>query len=413
MKKYLIFLVLFGGCHLMAQNLIEWRGPNRSGVFNETGLLKQWPPSGPTMLWSNEELPTGWSSMTIAHDCLYLTGRVDTMDAVVAVGLDGKTRWITPYGNYWEDSFPESRCTPTIDGNRLYVSSGGGDVACINALNGSIIWKIKAHQIFEGTFGYWGISESLIVLGDKVFYTPGGDKTTMVALNKMTGETIWMSESLHDKPAYVSPLLVQHGDYQLIVNLTENFVFGINPADGSILWQFDYGKYCDEDGKANIHANTPLYHKGEIFISNGYNHDAIMLKLADDNRSVSLKYVNKVLDVHHGGLLQIGDNIYGSSWKNNDMGSWVCLDWNSGETRFEQEWNNKGSIIAADGMLYCYDEKRGNLGLAKANPAQFQIISSFKIPLGKGAHWAHPVIHNKILYVRHGNALMAFDVAEK
>ncbi len=408
-----LLVMLLGITSLMAQDLTEWRGPNRTGVFDETNLLKQWPEGGPDLLWSTEELPMGWSSMTVAHNQIYLSGRIDSVDVAVALSMDGSLLWQTAYGRSWDKSFPESRCTPTVDGERLYLSSGSGDLACINALTGEIIWASKTHELYKGSFGRWGISESLLVVDDKVFFTPGGDSTTMLALNKMTGETIWASESLNDKPSYVSPLLVQHGNQQLIVNVSERFIFGISPFDGQILWQFNFEPYKDDEVKANINTNTPLYHNGEVFVSSGYNHAAVMLSMAEDAHSVSLKYVDTILDTHHGGLVRLGEYIYASNWEHNRMGRWVCLEWNSGILMYEAEWNNKGPIIAADGMLYCYEEKTGNVALVKAGAAQFEMTGTFELPLGDGFHWSHPIIHNKILYIRHGNALMAYDIAEK
>jgi outer membrane protein assembly factor BamB len=397
----------------VAQEFCEWRGPGRTGVYNETGLMKQWPEAGPEMIWSLTELPKGYSSVSIAHNTIYFTGVVDSMDVVMAVDLNGKMKWQKPYGRAWNNTFPDSRCTPTIENERMYLSSGMGDLACLNALNGEVIWQVKAHEKFNGTYGQWGISESLLLLDDKVFYTPGGETTTMVALDKNTGETLWMSESLKDKPSYVSPLLVNRGGKQLIVTVTETRIIGVSPLDGKILWNFDYGAHAGGEWKANIQTNTPLYHDGKIFVTNGYDHKSVMLDLAEDGSSVSLNYVDSVLDVHHGGAIRLGNCIFGANWIHNRMGHWVCLDWNTGEKRYEKEWENKGSIISADGMLYCYDEKKGNIALVEATPDDFKVVSQFKVPLGRGPHWSHLVIRNGILYVRHEDALMAYSIKAK
>ncbi len=403
--------MLMGSTTLIAQDLLQWRGPDRSGVFNETGLLKEWPEGGPNLLWSNEELPMGWSSMTIKDNLMFLSGRVDSTDHAVAINLKGELLWQTPYGRSWNASFPESRCTPTIDGDYIYLSSGFGDLACIHTLDGSIRWKVPAHENFKGTFGKWGISESLLVFNDKVFFTVGGDSTTMIALNKETGETLWASKSLNDKPSYVSPRLVHHGGQEFIVSISEQFVFAIDPTDGRFLWTFNVDPYKDEKVKANINTNTPLFHNGELFVSSGYNHAAVMLSLSDDAQSVSLKYVDTILDVHHGGLVRLGNYIYGSNWEHNRMGRWVCLDWETGKPMYEQEWNNKGPIIAAEQMLYCYEEKKGNIALVQSGPDQFEITGTFQLPLGEGYHWSHPIIYNKVFYIRRGNAIMAYDIA--
>ena len=135
-----------------------------------------------------------------------------------------------------------------------------------------------------------------------------------------------------------------------------------------------------------------------------------MLNLSEDGQSVDIAWISSVLDVHHGGVVKIGNHIYGSNWIDNRMGNWVCLDWETGEVKYETEWINKGSVIAAEGNLYCYEEKTGNIALVKATPEKFDIISSFKVPLGTGPHWSHPLIKDGVLYIRHMDALMAYDI---
>ncbi|WP_282014068.1 PQQ-binding-like beta-propeller repeat protein [Marinifilum flexuosum] len=390
----------------------EWRGPNRTGVYNETGLLKKWPEEGPKMLWHKDSIPVGYSSVAIAHNTIYLTGLIDSTDYLLAFDMDGNKKWQTPYGKGWDASFIDSRATPTIEDDRIYLSSGKGDVACVNALSGDINWKVNASEKFGGTFGTWGISESILLYKNMVYYTPCGDETTMVALDKMTGKTIWKSESLNDKPGYVSPLMINRNGKNQIVTIIEKNVFGVNPDNGKIEWKFDYGAYAGGKWKANINTNTPLYKDGKIYVTNGYDHKSVMLNLNEDASGVELAYVDSLLDVHHGGAVLLDGYIYGANWVNNRMGNWCCLDWNTGEKMYETKWQTKGSIISAEGMLYCYDEKGGNIALVKADPNEFKIISEFKVPYGKGPHWSHLVIKDGVMYVRHENALMAYSIKE-
>ncbi len=415
MKRSLLLTLLISFLTLQyacSQQISQWRGTDRDGIYYETGLLEEWPDDGPKLLWSLDGLDKGYSSVTIAHNAIYFTGINDTVDMLIAVDFNGNIKWQTPYGTAWPGSFPDSRCTPTIENERIYLSSGNGDVACIHAISGEKIWDRKASKEFEGTYGRWGISESPLIVDNKVFYTPGGNITTMIAIDKLTGETIWTSESLEDEPAYVSPLLVNWNGKQMIVNLTKNFVFGIDPDHGEILWTYNYGEISNDQGW-NIQINTPLFHQGELFITNGYDHKSVMLKLEEDLSSVSVKYIDSTLDVHHGGVVRIGDYVYGANWEHNRMGRWVCMHWNTGEIMYESEWHNKGSIIAANNMLYCYDEKDGNIALVKADPEAFRVISSFQVPLGTGPHWSHLVINDGILYVRHEEALMAYDINDR
>ncbi|MBT3302719.1 MAG: PQQ-like beta-propeller repeat protein [Bacteroidetes bacterium] len=409
MKHLLIIFISILTLTIQAQDFSEWRGPNRTGVYNEINLLTEWPDNGPTMLWSAENLPKGYSSVAVANKMIYFTGIVENSDVVLAYDLYGNLLWEAVYGRAWDATFDHSRCTPTVDGNRLYVSSGMGDLACINAIDGSFIWQVKASELYKGTYGKWGISESLIVLDNKVFYTPGGDLTTTIALDKLTGELIWKSESLKDKPAYVSPILYKHNDKYQIANVTENYAFAFNPENGEILWKFDFGSFSNAKGW-NIQAVSPVYHDGFIYITAGYDHKGVMLEIAKNGKFVKLAWSDENLDVHHGGVVRIGDYIYGANWKGNKNGNWLCLDWKTGKVMYDQEWFSKGSIISAEGMLYCYEEKTGNIALVKADPKEFKIISSFEVPLGSGPHWSHLVIKDGVLYVRHEDALMVYDI---
>ncbi|MHC1702653.1 MAG: PQQ-binding-like beta-propeller repeat protein [Tenuifilaceae bacterium] len=406
----LLTFLFFSHSSLFSQVISEWRGIGRTGVYNETGLLKEWPAGGPNLLWSIENLPKGNSSVAVAHNMLFATGVIDGNDVLVAMDLNGSIKWQKTYGRAWAESYPESRCIPTIDGNWIYVSSGYGDLACINAMNGEFRWTRKASEEYHGTYGRWGLAESLLIVGDKVFFTTGGGKTAMIALDKATGKTIWTTESLNDAPSYTSPIMIERGGKKIVVNVTTNYIFGVSVEDGKILWKFDFGSYAEQ---RNNNINSPTYSDGFIHVTSGYNHKSVMLKLSDDATSVSLAWVDSVLDVHHGGVVKVGDYIYGSNWTHNTMGNWVCLDWKTGKVMYEKTWINKGSIIAADGLLYCYEEKSGNIALVKPTPDDFVVISSFKITKGSGPHWAHPVINNGVLYVRHGEALMAFDILKK
>jgi outer membrane protein assembly factor BamB len=410
------FFLLFISSLIKAQNLIEWRGTNRSGVYAETGLLKEWPAGGPKLLWANDGLPKGFSSACVTPNGIFLTGIIDSLDVIIALDKSGQKKWGTPYGRYWRASFSDSRCTPTFENGKLYVSSGYGDVACIDANNGKIIWQLKASDKFGGTYGEWGIAESLLINGDFLYFTPGGSKTTMVALNKNTGETIWTSESLNDNPAYVSPLLIQQNGKKMIIGLTEMYVFGVDPDNGKILWKENYYNINAAESikiwkdAPKINTITPLYHHGNLYITQGYNHSGVMFKLSDDGAKATILWTDSVLDCHHGGVVLIDGFIFGSNWIDNGNGRWCCIDWNTGKKMYETAWNCKGSIISADGMLYCYDEKKGFVGLVKPTPEKFDLVSSFKVPKGSGPHWAHPVISDGTLYIRHGNALMAYDI---
>ena len=393
-----------------------WREDDRSGVSSEKGLMKSWPDEGPGLVWSTTELPKGNSSPVFGNNTIYITGLEESNDVLVALDPSGKIIWKTPYGRCWEKSYPESRCTPTVDGERVYVSSGYGDLACIIGISGEIIWLLKASEEYGGTYGRWGIAESPMIDGDKLYFTTGGPQTTTIALNKNSGELIWKSESVNDPASYLSPTLVKKAGTNILVNVTPRFIFGIDVSDGSMLWKINHREVLgksDINDTGQILCVTPVSSGNMILMTGGYGHGGLMIDIGDDGKKASFVWKNEILDVHHGGVVVVDGYIYGSNWINNGNGNWCCVDWKTGELMWEEHWNNKGSIIAADGMLYIYEEKNGNVGLLRPDPAGFDLVSSFKIYGGSGPYWAHPVIHNGVLYIRHGEAFFAYDIKEK
>ena len=246
-----------------------------------------------------------------------------------------------------------------------------------------------------------------------VIYTPGGDKTTMVALNAETGETVWQTKSLKDKSAYASPIVFNHAGRKVIANVTANYIFGVEASSGELLWQYSYGTLEAppvEWGAPYVNTITPIYKDGYIYTTSGYDHVGALFKLADDGRGISVAWTDKTLDTHHGGVVLVDGYIYGANWINNRTGNWCSIDWKTGKAAYETKWMTKGSIIYADGMLYCYEEKRGNIAMVKATHESFDVISSFQVTQGDGPHWSHPVISDGTLYIRHGKALMAYDI---
>ncbi len=415
MKSTILILLtsLLGFQFSNAQQISEWRPENRTGVSAETGLLKSWPAEGPALLWTNIELTKGNSSVSFGNNSIYITGIKDSSDVLYALDMNGKMLWQTVMGRAWNESFPESRATPTVEGNRVYTASGYGDISCIDGSTGKIIWSYKASEMNNGIFGKWGIAESLLIDGDKIYFSPGGPETMTIALNKSNGNLVWKSASLGDKPGYVSPILIEYAGKKMIVNVSLGHVFGVDASNGDILWKVAHVK--PESLKWElIKCTTPLYHDGMVYVTGGYDCGGMMVKIAEDGKSADVVWTDNVLDNHHGGVVLVNGYIYGSNWLNNSTGNWCCIEWKTGKKMWEEKWNCKGSIIAAEGMLYIYDEKKGNVGLLKVNPEKFDLISSFLVTQGvSGPFWAHPVIHNGILYLRHNNALMAYDIKAK
>lgn len=404
-------IVLLGGiCY--GDDWPQFRGLHRDGKSAETGLLWKWPEGGPKLLWSAGGLGKGFSSVAVADGLLYTTGMIDGEGLLFAFELNGKLRWKVSYGPEWTRSHPGTRTTPTVEGDRIYVFSGVGLLACLNSKTGEKIWQVDTLNKFQGKNIRWGMTGSPLIDGPKVICTPGGKKGTMVALDKMTGGTIWATTGLNELSAYCSAILIERGHNRLLVTMIQKSIICVSADSGKLMWRVPYETSYDTA------IVTPVYKDGCIFVTSVVEHEftngGIMLELSPDGSRVSEKWKTETLDCHHGGVVLVDGYLYGSNFKGIPRGDWVCLDWDSGAVMYEARWNgNKGSIIYADGRLYCYDENTGDVGLVKAKPAGFDIVSSFRVTSGGGKHWAHPVISDGRLYIRHGDALMAYDIKRK
>ena len=405
-----LLMAIYNTESLTAQSQKGWRGPYRNGLYPESGLLTAWPSDGPAMLWETSDVGKGYSSPVISGYRLYITGMNQGGDRETfsAYTLDGEKIYEIEYGSPWDATYPETRTTPTITGDKAWVISGQGEVVCIEIKSGDIVWKVEGGKLFERETGRWGTAESPLVFDNKVIYTPGGDKTTMIALDAETGKTAWMSQPLGDHYSYVSPLLIEHNGKRQIIAMTGANVIGVNPENGEIEWTFgDWGRESGE----SIVTNSPLFNNGRLFFSNGYGQGSFMLELINDATHVTLVWRNDDHGTHHGGFVLLNGVIYGSNWISNNQGNWLAVDWDSGETLYNESWNTKGSIITDGTMLYCYEERRGNMGLVRPNHESFEVVSEFRVTGGEGPHWAHPVIHEGILYIRHGPLLRAFNIS--
>jgi outer membrane protein assembly factor BamB len=407
--SYFISLIVIS--QSVADDWPQWRGLERNGTSQEINLLKSWPDEGPELLWSKKDMGKGFSSVSIAKGRVYITGAIDEQETLTALDLNGNILWQTSYGSVWDGSFPEARTTPTVNGDQIFVISGMGRIACLDAATGKIKWTVDTVDDFDGDYHSWGIAESPLIVDDKVICTPGGEAASVVALNKNSGELIWQSKTLSELANYCSPILINRGSKKIIATQLEESFVGLESSDGSVLWRDKYEEY--QDDPKDINVISPLYHDGSIYITSGYNDGGAMFDLTIDGTKIERKWVDQILDVHVGGIVRVDDYIYGANWEDNKNGNWVCLDWKTGKVMYEEKWNTKGSIITADGMIYCYEEKKGNLALVKATPEKFDIISSFKIPQGSGPHWGHPAISDGRLYIRHGDALMVYDIQAK
>ncbi len=404
----LITLICAGGLH--AQDS-QWRGLNRDGKYMDTGLLKSWPEKGPELILKKEGLGNGYSTPIFYEGAVYISGRRDTLDVITCLDLEGNIAWETVYGMAWNQSFPETRSTPTIEDGRIYIMGGLGNVVCMETASGKILWEVNTHKEYEGEFHRWGMTESLLLTDRAVISSPIGKQTAVVALDKEDGSLIWKTESLGGTRSYVSPLLIKHNGQEMILVTSDKDMIAVGPEDGTILWSYDIVTGQSGERGSRINTNTPLYMDGTIYTTSGYDVNAQMLQLSADGKSVELKWSSDGLDTHHGGVVLVDGYIYGSNWINNGNGNWVCQEWETGKVMYEEKWYNKGSVIYADGLLYIYEEKQGHVGLLKPSPEGFELISEFKINGGEGPFWAHMSIYDKKLFVRHGTVLFVYNIA--
>jgi outer membrane protein assembly factor BamB len=381
----------------------HWRGPNRDGIYSAKGLIKDWPKGGPTLLWSFDGLGSGHSSVGIGEERLFTTGMPDTIGFLYSFDMKGKLLWKKEYGLEWFTNYTGPRSTPTVVGKLVYLVSGQGVVFCFDAISGAIKWSVNLLKKFDAENIQWGMTESLLVDGDRIICTPGGKENNVVALNRFTGETIWTSKGFGEPAAYCSPVIVNHNGTRLIVTMTAMSVIGLDAETGELYWRFE------QQQKNKIHANTPVYANGMIFCSSASgdkNSGILALKLSADGKQAEQLWRNEKFQNLMGGIIIKNGTIYGSTYRKND---WYALNSETGQEKIISGDFGGGVVIYADGLFYCYSEK-GQLALVEMNPDRFTIKSKFDISQGTGEHWAHPVIHHRRLYLRHGNSLMVYDI---
>ena len=394
--------------NVIKSQLYEWRGPGRTGIFNETGLLNKWPEGGPLLLWESAGMGDGYSSATVTEDAVYVTGRKDSSDVLTALTLDGKKKWETIYGKAWMTNHTGSRCTPTYYNGNLFLISGSGDIVCVGS-DGKIKWSKNHYKLYESSPLMFGISESPLVVDNMVIASPGGKKASVVAFNINDGKVIWEAEALEQGPQYVNPKLIGFAGKKMIITVMGTDIFAVNTKDGKILWKVNYAAINAATGRVmKNHAITPIYRDGYIMIANGYNWVALKLKLSADGNSAEVVWENRNFDPQLGGVVLLGDNVYGNNHMSKPVDTWVCVDWNTGKTLWTSKWYGKGSVISADDMLYLYEERSGHVALVKPDSEKLNIVSEFQIAKGEGPFWAHPVIGNGKLYIRHGDILMVY-----
>ena len=384
----------------------QWRGPNRDNISTETGLLKEWPKGGPPLAWKAHGIGGGFSTVSIADGKIFTMG--DAADAcyVFALDMEGKILWKTKVGPIGGGGgYAGPRCTPTISGKSVVALGQFGDLVCLETADGKLRWRTNLeHQLQGQMMSGWGYAESPLIDQDHVICTPGGRQGTMAALDLRTGAIVWRSKELTDQASYASPIQVEIDGRRQYIQLTNEHVVGIAADTGKLLWK------GARRGETAV-IPTPVFKNGEVFVTSGYNAGCNLFKITASSGNFSAKqvYANAHMSVHHGGVILLGDYIYGSA----DPGILTCMDFKTGKLKWKDRSVGKGSLTCADGKLYLRAES-GTVALVEATPDGYHPISQFDQPDRSDANaWPHPVIADGKLYLRDQDLLLCYDVKQK
>ena len=421
---YSVILPFFFAAVIVAADWTVFNGPHRDKVSSETGLLKSWNDGGPPLLWKTDTLGTtefpGYSSVTVAGGRVFTAGNVRTgnndQEAHVYVfALDEKTGeelWRYRNGIAWTDKtrYPGERGTPTVDGDRLYAFSAMGRVACLSVAAGKEIWARDLREEYDAELPEWAFAESLFVDGSKIAVWIGAKNAAVVALDKLTGKTVWTTPGNEHYGNYASMLVFEHGGQRIYVNSNRKGFLAVNGDTGKRLFFIPH-----ETPRGDIMATTPHYFEGKLFITSGYSIGSRLYRLDVEGETITPHplWSNKQFDNQLGGIVIKDGYVYGATMNYKGGRNWTCMKLEDGSSAWENPGVHIGSITCADGMLYCLSENDGAAALVKATPERYEEISRFSLPEGVGPYWAHPVIANKKLFIRHGKYLYCYDVAEK
>lgn len=384
----------------------QWRGPNRDGVSHETGLLKEWPEGGPKLAWKAESLGGGYGTVSVSNGRVYGMGHRNPDEAVWCLeAATGKLIWATPIAqaNRRRKGYSDgSRCAPTVDGNLVFAEGDSGDIACLDATTGAIKWKKDLVAEFGGSVPQWGYTESPLVDGNKVIFTPGGPEATLVALDKNTGNVIWKAQTpQHDTAGYSSAIIATIGGVRQYIQFVSGGVIGVSAQDGKFLWRYD----SPANRTANI--STPILLKDHVFAATAYNTGGGLARITGGPAGFSATevYFNRQMQNHHGGMVVLGNYLYGFAQSN-----LACMDITNGQFKWTNRSVGKGSVVAVDGMLICRGE-RGEVALVEPNPSQYVEKGRFTQPDRRPQNaWAHPVVSHGRLYLRDQDILLCYDV---
>ncbi len=410
-KSTTLFTVALVGLSVIQQAMADdwpaWRGARRDAISRETGLMKQWPEGGPKLLWKTELLGAGYSGPAVVGNVLYTMGNRDGREWVLALDVDrsGQQLWALPIGPVEYDGFnPGPRATPGIDGERLYAMGASGTLVCIDLRTRKIVWSKSVVKDFGGIIQKWGCSESVLIDGERLIWTPGGKRATIAALDKMSGRTVWTSP-IGDQATYSSIIRATIDGVKQYVQFTGDGVVGVRAEDGKFLWRYDAPSYPKYGG---INISTCIAFGNTVFAAVGYGIGGGLVQIKRDGQTFTADevYFTKDMKNHHGGMILLDGYLYGS----NDPGILTCMEYSTGKVIWRNRRPGKCSLLYADGRLYCRDEN-GPLSLVEATPEGFRLHGQFDQPdRSDQKAWPHLVVANGRMYVRDQGLLLCYDV---
>lgn len=432
MKPYssLGVLLLLIAVPAVAADWPQYRGPNRDGVSRETGLLQTWPPGGPRLLWTYADAGVGYAGPAVVGDRLYTAGGRGDSEYVIALDLKGaggapKELWavkigplFTWKGNSWNAG---PNVAPTVDGESVYALGGFGDLVCVEAATGQEKWRVNLPRDLGGAVNPiggglddptplgWGYASAPLIDGDKLICVPGGKRGLFAALDKKTGKVLWRSTDVTDQASYSSPLVAEIGGTRQYIQATNTGIVGVSAADGKLLWAYKRAAAYDD-----VVIATPVVKDDMVYASVGFGEGCDLIRVAAKGGQFAVEklYSTKDVQSRDGGVVLVGDHLYGHSEK----GGWVCQEFKTGKVVWSEPGIGRGSVTAADGRLYCVAEKGGTVALVEPNLDGWKEAGKFKLPreskLRKpsGGLWTHPVVANGRLYVRDQELLFCFDI---
>lgn len=388
---------------LHADDWPGWRGPQRDGRSQEEGLLERWPAGGPPLVWQAKGIGQGFSSMAVVGEVIVTMGDVGGQERIIAVDArTGNSLWSTDNGPVFRNDMGDGpRGTPVVVDGQVYALGANGNLTVLDLETGRWAWTVNVLEKFGGHNIRWGLSESPLVVGNRVLVNAGGRRASIVALDTSSGAVIWTSQS--DPAGYSSSVLADIGGSQQAIFFTGRRALGLSLADGELLWEYE------RVSNATANIATPIVHDGRVFLSSNYDTGCALLDLRQGGAKEV--YFNRQMKNHHSSSVLVDGTLYGYS-----SAILTAMDFDTGKVLWKDRSVGKGSVIYADGHLYCLGERK-EVGLVEASPAGYREKGRFKLPTaarsGGQPAWSHPALANGRLYLRDQDVLFSYDVRAK